>query len=91
MKVFQTKSDEYKNEKVTVSVILMTSAFLLEKKYRNYQNYTLLNLEKWQYFSHERSDKGFNGTVVFRPLPSLHEGPRETTFTVPLICNILVT
>ena len=38
MKVFQTKSDEYKNEKVTVSVILMTSAFLLEKKYRNYQN-----------------------------------------------------
>ena len=42
-----------------------------------------LNLEKWQYLPHIWSDKGFNGAVVNRALPFLHEGSLEILLKVP--------
>ena len=53
-------------------------------KNRNYQNLTLLNVEKRKYLPHYWSDKVFKGTVVHRVLSSLHGGSFEITLTVPL-------
>ena len=40
---------------------------------------------KRQYLTYDWSDKGFNGIVINRALPSLHRGLFEITLTVPLI------
>ena len=41
--------------------------------------YTTKNEKRKKYLTHYLSDKGFNGTIVNRTLPSLHGGSLEIT------------
>ena len=71
--------------------VLYTQKWLAHFSYRNtcgnYQNRTLINLEKRQYLPHYCSDRGFICTLVNLALPSWHQRSHEITVTVPLTGN----
>ena len=60
-----------------------TCAFLAHKNQRRrYQKQKLIKSGKRRNFPHFWSDQGFEGTLVNRTLPSVHEGSLKITLTI---------